>query len=252
MSKKTSLFGSTLLILAVVCTLHAAEAENEASKAQKPCILLLLGPPGSGQGVLAVKIAKALSLPLISSADLLHEVGEEDIEIKQKAREFLNRTGSIPDALISEMLFERVKRKDSHGFLLDGLPRTVEQAEELQRKLSDKFQIVAVSISVPDNVLIDRNSGRLICSNCGRVYHIQDSPPTKPDECDLCKNHLKQRETDTQEIVKTRLENYRKRTNPVLTFFQQKGELTEVNGTGPLEITFEEIRIKLQHSITSS
>ncbi len=237
-----------LLILTSLADMQASEAQQQQG-AQKPCILLLLGPPGSGQGVLAVKIAKAFSLPHISSADLLHEVGEDDLEIKQKAREYLTRTGSIPDALISEMLFERVKRKDSKGFLLDGLPRTVEQAQELQSKLSDKFHIIAISISVPDNVLIDRNSGRLICSNCGRVYHIQESPPSKADECDLCKSHLKQREDDTQEIVKTRLENYRKRTNPVLSFFQKEGELTEVSGTGPLEITFEEIRSKLKQAL---
>lgn len=193
MQKSSFTLSTRLLILSFLCccTAHADIPPPQT----RPFVLLVLGPPGSGQGVLAVKVAKGFSVPHISSADLINGLRDEECEIKQKAREYLQRTGSIPDTIISDLLYKRMTNEDCvRGVLLDGLPRTIEQAKEFTQRLGNLYHFHAIYINVPDKVLLDRASGRLICQHCGRVYHTELSPPTIPLKCDHCSSSLSLKE----------------------------------------------------------
>ncbi len=210
---------------------------------QKPLILILLGPPRSGEGVLAIKTSQVFSIPYISAANLLHAQMNEGTEIGQQAREYINCRGVIPDSFIMKMLYDRMKFENkSRAVLLDHMPRTTEQAIELKKNLGDQYRFLVISIQVPDETLLLKAEVRLICQCCGRVYHKQFSPPEKANACDQCGATLTQREDDSPENVKKRLEDYRKSVEPILAFYRAEGTLTEVNGDCPLETTFEEIK----------
>ena len=225
-----------VILFAAMLVCHHVEAKNNSSKKTKPLVLLLFGPSGSGQGVLAVKVSKSLGIPGISSADLVLGAIHDETEAGLKAKEYLNTNGSIPDQLLLDMLYDRIVRSDcKSGFLLNTLPKTLQQAQDLQRKLSKNFRIEAISIQVSESTMCERLANRLICHNCGRVYHKVLSPPKKEMICDYCKLPLAQREDDTEETVKRKLIEYEQAEAPVLDFYKKEGLLQEVNGDLGLE-----------------
>lgn len=224
----------------------------DAVATQKPLVVILFGPPRSGQGVLAVKASQAFAIPHISAANLLYQQMNEGTENGELAREYINCRGSIPDSLLLQMLYERIKQEsNTPAFLLDHMPRTHEQAVELKKVLGDQYRFLVISIKVPDEALLLKAEVRLICESCGRVYHKQFSPPEKPNSCDHCGDILIQREDDTPENVKKRLEDYRKSVEPILAFYRADGALVEVNGNCPLESTLDEIKILFRQHTTS-
>ena len=210
----------------------------------KPVVIVLVGPPGSGQGVLAIKTANLLSIPHLSTAKLIQDLLYQETAMSQKAHDYLSSGEEIPDSFISEILQERIKTTEhfSRGFLLSGIPRTIDQAQELENILNDQYKLIVISISIPDTILLLRDEGRLICQNCGRVYHKQFSPPVNAMSCDFCRNTLTQRYDDSPETIRRKLDDHRKNLNPVLQFYKEHGTLMEVNGDCPLETTFEEIQ----------
>jgi adenylate kinase len=235
----------------LLITLTAAIYENSYASGNgeknKPLALVLFGPPGCAPGVLGIKISKAFTLPLVSTADLVHDHIKEETEIGQQARDCLSAKGSIPDSLILQMLYEHIKERESPaGFLLEGLPRTEEQAEELKKALDENYRHQAIYINISDETILSRAEGRYVCQRCGRVYHKELSPPDEAMICDHCGNTLTQREDDSPEYVKKRLEEWRKRMEPILNFYKQQGLLTEVNGNTELEATFIEIKRQIQ------
>lgn len=209
----------------------------------KPLVLILLWPPGSGEGVLTVKVSKAFAIPHINTANLLRDASNEESELWEQARECLNTTGAIPDSLVMQLLYQRIKRPDcQNGFIMDGLPRTLDQTEEMFGALGPRFEILAVSIQIPDEVLLAKAEGRLICETCGRVYHKEQSPPEVPMTCDHCEDLLSQRKNDSLELVQKRLTEYRHSWEPIFRFYREKGLFVEVNGNCPMEQTFQEVK----------
>ncbi|MDB6081638.1 MAG: adk1 [Chlamydiia bacterium] len=226
------------VLLTVISSIDAVETDGN-----KPVVLLLLGPPGSGRSTLAVKLSKTFSIPHLTAASLLQDHIREDTEIGQKVRDYLNSRGYIPDTLILQMLYDYLKHQDkTQGFVLAGIPRTLEQAQELKKALSNQYQFLAMSICVSDEVLLLREEGRLVCQDCGRVYHKLFSPPHEAMKCDQCKKTLIQRDVDTPENLHKKLDEYRKSMEPVLTFYKNEEILREINGNCTFENTFEEVK----------
>jgi len=221
--------------------------ENSTSETtevlQKPPMLMVIGAPGSGQGVSAVKLAKSFSLPHISPATLLVEYVSQPTELGYKARDFLDSRRRIPEDFILEMLADRIKQEDTNrGFVLDGIPNTIAQIAPLRKLMGDRFRLLAISICIPDELLIAREEGRLVCLSCGRVYHKLHSPPEEPMTCDNCLCALTQRDDDTEESITKRLQEWHAETDPIIAFFKKENLLVEVNGNCSFDSTLSEIK----------
>jgi len=242
-----SIFYLGCLLITLTAALYENSYATNNGEKTKPLALVLFGPPGCAPGVLGVKISKAFTLPLVSTADLVHDHIKEETEIGRQARECLSAKGSIPDSLILQMLYEHIQDGESpHGFILEGLPRSLEQAEELKKALSENYRHEAFYINISDDTILSRAEGRILCQNCGRVYHKEFSPPDQAMKCDLCKNNLVQREDDSPEYVKKRLDEWRSRMVPIINFYKQQGILKEINGNTELDATFHEIKRQIQ------
>ena len=193
-------------------------------------VLILLGPPGAGKGTQAVRLSGALSLPHVSTGDLFREHLGQGTELGRKAKGFMESGRLVPDELVIEMLFERVAKPDcARGFLLDGFPRTLAQARELDRRLGTA-SVKALSIHVPDAALLERMTGRATCRACGHVHHARFSPPKVAGTCDRCGGELYQRADDTREVVAKRLSVYREQTVPVEQHYAARRVLADVDG----------------------
>lgn len=233
-----SVLNQCLLFVLLVSPLYAEESVKS-----RPLILLLLGAPGSGRDALAVKVSSAFSLPYVSTADLLLDYSDEETETGRFTRECLN-TGHIPDDLLLRLISERIKHVDcSKGFLLDGFPKTCEQAKALKVRFSQEYHLVPAYIRTSDEWLINFHEGRLVCTNCGRVYHLDRSPPQHEHECDLCGYELIQRNDDCPETLKKRTETYRDTILPLLTYYSSEKILVEIDGNRPLEEMFQDVKM---------
>jgi adenylate kinase len=210
--------------------------------------IVLLGPPGSGKGTQAVKVAALLQVPHIATGDLFRAEIAEETELGLLANEYIAHGNLVPNEVTNAMVRERLKRKDAEGFVLDGYPRTLDQAsslaetlEALERPLDSAFLI-----DVPDEAIVERAVGRLLCNNCGAIYHLKFKPPQVAGICDVCRGILSVREDDTPSTVRHRLTVYHRITAPVLVFYQERGLLTRIDGVGaPTEI-FDRLVAKLQ------
>ena len=201
-------------------------------------ILILLGPPGAGKGTQAERLCRELSLPHISTGDLFRANRAQGTELGQRAQKFMDAGQLVPDEVVIDMLFDRVADEDcAGGFLLDGFPRTIPQAEALGARLPADASVRALSLDVPDEALITRLTGRVTCRECGNIHHLEFSPPRAEGICDKCSGELYQREDDSVEVVSKRLSVYREQTAPLVDFYTQLGVLSAVDGNrSPAEV----------------
>lgn len=213
---------------------------------EKPLVVILLGPPGSGKGTQAVRVSKALGIPHISTGDLFRENIKNGTDLGKKAKEYVDSGKLAPDDLVIDMLFNRVSQPDAKkGYLLDGFPRTIAQAKSLQKKLDDRVNLIVLSLDVDDEVLVKRITGRLVCQKCGHIHHTQFSPPHSPETCDLCQGLLKQRSDDTEKVVRDRLVVYHEQTKPLINFYKDSSRFYLINGDRSPESVFKDLISKI-------
>jgi adenylate kinase len=213
--------------------------------AQEPRFIVLLGPPASGKGTQAAQLREALNLPHIASGDLFRENLKNETELGLKAKAYMERGELVPDDVTIAMVMERLSRPDcADGALLDGFPRTIAQAEALDRELAAQGHKISLVpyIAVPDEVLVERVAGRRICRTCGEAYHVRFNPPQQPGVCDQDGGELYQRDDDKPETVRKRLEVYWEQTSPLIDYYRRKGVLVEINGDQSIEEVQAELR----------
>ncbi|MCJ7735518.1 MAG: adenylate kinase [Anaerolineales bacterium] len=200
---------------------------------QSSKFLILLGPPMSGKGTQAARLTQLLGIPQVSSGDLFRENIKNQTTLGLEAKMFIDRGDLVPDQVTIGMVEERLNREDCReGALLDGFPRTITQAEALDRILAelDAAVTAVISVDVPDDSLVERASGRRICRTCGKSYHLKFNPPQKDGICDPDGGELYQREDDRPETVRQRLAVYQAQTSPLIEFYRSRGILHKING----------------------
>jgi len=200
--------------------------------------IILLGPPGAGKGTQAKSMSEYLGIVHISSGDLLRDHQARDTELGNTARSYMQKGLLVPDELIIGMIEERIRLTDARvGYVLDGFPRTVEQAQALGKALEKRGETIdrVANISVSEDELILRLGGRWICRQCQRPYHEVNSIPRKEGVCDECGGELYQREDDVPEAVSQRIKVFAEQTAPLIQYYSEKGNLVEVDGEGSIE-----------------
>jgi len=211
--------------MASVCLFGSVAMESEARQQR---VVVLLGSPGSGKGTQAKKLTQLLGIPHISTGDLFRENVGNHTALGKQAKSFMDAGRLVPDEIVLKMLFDRVARQDClSGYLLDGFPRTISQAEALD---GHPVQLSVFNLSVSDDVVMKRLSGRLTCSVCGNMYNRYFSPPAKEGICDQCGGKLIQRPDDRSEVIQERLKVYKKQTEPLIYYYESRGVLTTVDG----------------------
>lgn len=206
--------------------------------------LVLLGPPGAGKGTQAMNLVDQYDLVHVSTGDLFRANIKNETELGKQVQSYLSSGKLVPDELTIALVWDRLDQDDTQkGFLLDGFPRTIAQAEALDQGLEERGMKIdaAVCIDVPSPVLVERLAGRRICPECGASYHIKDNPPKKEGICDRCGAALEQRKDDTEETVKDRIDVYHKNTEPLIDFYQKQGKLMKVNGNQGVDQVSQEI-----------
>lgn len=203
--------------------------------------LVILGPPGAGKGTQAVRLAQAFSLRHLSSGDLLRAERARGSELGKKAAEYMDAGKLVPDEIIiGAVLAQLSSLGDKAGLLLDGFPRTVAQAESLDKALAEAGKRVDAvpALAVPDEMILDRITGRRTCPRCNAVYHVKTLPPAQEGICDADGTALVQRPDDTAEVVKQRLDAYHRQTAPLEAYYRKKGLLVEVDGSLEMDAVF--------------
>ena len=206
--------------------------------------IIMLGAPGAGKGTQAKKIAEKYGIPHISTGDIFRANIKGGTELGLKAKTFMDQGKLVPDEITIGMLMDRIKDADcANGYVLDGFPRTIPQAESLTAALAAQGEAIdyAVNVDVPDENIITRMSGRRACLSCGATYHIQFNPPKKEGVCDTCGSALVLRDDDKPGTVKNRLAVYHEQTQPLIDYYQKAGVLKEVDGTQDLNKVFADI-----------
>ena len=210
--------------------------------------LIFIGPPGSGKGTQAKRLAGGHGIPHISTGDILREAVAEGTELGRKAAPIMAAGQLVPDDLMVGIIQDRLKKPDAaKGFILDGFPRTLVQAEKLDAIVSGNGQkdLRVLQLLVPDDAIVSRITSRRTCSQCGAIYHLENHPPAKAGVCDRCGGSLIARPDDTEEAVRKRLESFHRQTSPVARYYQSKQLLREVDGIGPVDQVFERIEKSL-------
>lgn len=206
--------------------------------------IIMLGAPGAGKGTQAKMIADKYQIPHISTGDIFRSNIKEGTELGKEAKTYMDKGLLVPDELTVKILLDRVAKDDcKKGYVLDGFPRTIPQAEVLDEalaKLNDKIDY-AIDVDVPDENIIRRMSGRRACLACGATYHIEHIPPKTEGICDRCGKELVQRDDDKEETVKNRLNVYHEQTQPLIDFYTKKGILKTVDGTVDMKDVFAAI-----------
>ena len=209
--------------------------------------LILLGPPGSGKGTQGETLQTDLDLPYYATGDILRAAVREQTELGTTAKEYMDRGDLVPDDVIVGVIAERIDKHEAEdGFILDGFPRTVGQAEALGEKMGElgRKLTAAIFIDVPEEEVVRRLSGRRTCSN-GHIWHVDFDPPEKEGVCDICGESLDIRDDDKPEVVRHRLEQYEEKTSPLIKFYDDQGLLETVAGDRPPDEVGEKIRALL-------
>lgn len=206
--------------------------------------IIMLGAPGAGKGTQAKMIADKYGVPHISTGDIFRANIKNGTELGMEAKKYMDQGLLVPDELTVRILLDRVAQDDcKNGYVLDGFPRTIPQAEVLDSeltKLGDHIDY-AINVDVPDENIVKRMSGRRACLTCGATYHLEHVPPKKEGICDVCGSELVLRDDDKPETVKNRLNVYHEQTQPLIDFYTEKGVLKTVDGTVPMEEVFAAI-----------
>jgi adenylate kinase len=209
-----------------------------------PVKIVLLGPPGAGKGTQAKSISNRYSIPHISTGDIFRKNISENTPLGIEAKSYMDNGQLVPDEVTINMVKDRLQQDDcKNGYLLDGFPRTVHQAEALDNFLTGREESIdtALLIEVPKEFILERMTGRRVCPSCGASYHIKFNPPTNDGKCDLCGSDVIQRKDDTEETVKERLDVYENQTQPLIDFYKNKKQLSVVDGTQAINEVFESI-----------
>jgi adenylate kinase len=207
--------------------------------------IVLLGPPASGKGTQAAKLREALDLPHVASGDLFRENLKNQTELGRKAQAYMDRGDLVPDDVTIAMVMERLSRPDcAHGALLDGFPRTIAQAQALDAALAARGTRVSLvpNIVVPDEVLVERVSGRRLCRTCGEAYHVRFNLPKQLGVCDKDGGELYQRDDDRPETVRKRLQVYWQQTSPLIDYYRQQSLLVEIDGDQAIDDVWADLR----------
>ena len=206
--------------------------------------LLLMGPPGAGKGTQAAELVKKFNIPHISTGDMFRAAVKEGTELGKKAKAVMDAGGLVPDEITIGIVKERLAKDDcKKGFILDGFPRTVEQANALAKILNELGMKLTrvLNIHVPSEDLIERAVGRRICKSCGATYHIKFNPTQKDGVCDNCGGELYQRKDDNEETMKNRLSNYEASTKPLIDYYKKANLYTEIDGRQPIDKVTEDL-----------
>ncbi|RLI84371.1 adenylate kinase [Archaeoglobales archaeon] len=207
--------------------------------------LILLGAPGAGKGTQAKLIVSKYNIPQISTGDMLREAVAKQTELGKKAKEYMDKGELVPDDVVIGIVKERLAQPDCEkGFILDGFPRTLKQAEALDKildELGKKIDAV-INVAVPEDEIVRRIVNRRTCKKCGAVYHLIYNPPKESGKCDKCGGELYQRDDDREETVKERLKVYKAQTEPLIDYYSKKGLVYDVDGAKSIDGVFEEIK----------
>ena len=210
--------------------------------------LILLGPPGAGKGTQASSIVAEYGITHISTGDIFRHNIKNETELGKKVKSYLDKGQLVPDELTIDLVWDRLSKDDcKKGFLLDGFPRTINQAEALQKGLEERGLKLdkVINIDVDKNILVNRLSGRRVCKNCGETYHIDNKPTLKDGVCDKCSGEVIQRAYDNEKTVLDRIEVYEKQTFPLIDFYKNLGLILTVDGTLSIEDVFSQIKESL-------
>jgi len=206
--------------------------------------IVLLGPPGAGKGTQAIQLAKELSLPHISTGDLLRQNVAGNTPLGKQAKDYMDKGTLVPDELVSQMLSQRLGQADTKkGFILDGYPRNINQAIALDKVLREKSLDIdfVFYLETSEAVVVQRLSGRLVCKSCGANFHITNMPPKVKGTCDNCGGSLYQRSDDKEETIKKRLEVYKKEVSVLIKYYKDKQKLETLSSDGEAKIVLDKI-----------
>ena len=206
--------------------------------------IIMLGAPGAGKGTQAKQIADKYSIPHVSTGDIFRANIKNGTELGKKAKQYMDQGALVPDELTCDLVMDRIQQDDcKNGFVLDGFPRTIPQAEALDaalEKINEKMDY-AIDVDVPDENIVNRMSGRRACLNCGATYHLISIPPKVEGICDRCGSEIVLREDDKPETVQKRLKVYHEQTQPLIDYYKNQGILKSVDGTQPMDEVFKAI-----------
>lgn len=207
--------------------------------------IIMLGAPGAGKGTQAKKIADLCKVPHISTGDIFRANIKEGTELGKKAKTYMDAGELVPDELVCDLVVDRIQQDDcTEGFILDGFPRTIPQAESLTNALNaiEQKMEYALNIDVPDENIIHRMAGRRACVGCGATYHVEFNPPKAANVCDVCGEELILRDDDKPETVTNRLNVYHEQTKPLIDYYDKQGIVHTIDGTQTMEQVFSDIR----------
>jgi adenylate kinase len=218
-------------------------------------VVVLLGPPGSGKGTQAKRLVEELGIPHVSSGDLFRHHLSEGTELGKRANSYMEKGELVPDDVTVDMVIDRISRPDcEEGVILDGFPRTLTQAEALDRELKRRGQRITIAplIKVRDEEVTRRLTARRVCEDCGAVYNLIFNPPEAEGVCDLCGGDLYQREDDNPETVRHRLYTYYKETSPLIGYYFARDLLVEIDGEQTVEEVYQDLREAIEAAKESS
>lgn len=206
--------------------------------------IIMLGAPGAGKGTQAIQLADKYQIPHISTGDIFRANIKQGTELGKKAKTYMDQGLLVPDELVCELVVDRLQKDDcTKGFILDGFPRTIPQAEALTEaldKVGSKIEY-AINVDVPDENIVERMSGRRACVGCGATYHVVNAPTKVDGVCDKCGEAITLRDDDKPETVQKRLEVYHEQTQPLIDFYDEKGVVKTIDGTQPMDQVFHAI-----------
>lgn len=199
-------------------------------------IIVMLGAPGVGKGTQTRLLAEKYNFPKIATGDILREMAKAETPLGREIKETLDSGHLVRDEVLAEIILERTARPDcQHGYILDGFPRTLRQAQLLEEIAQrQRNAILTLKLIIPRGALMQRLTGRRICTKCGKIYNVFLSPPKQPDICDACGHQLLHRSDDREEVVSTRIGDYEAATKPLTDFYQESGRLVKINGERPV------------------